>query len=67
MCYVVYYDLVNFQLKAPSMHGELKIQIVLEDNLNQKARLVGKMNQTIVYKIFQTLVIIKNSNLVFFS
>ena len=48
MCYVVYYDLVNLQLKAPSMHGELKIQIVLEGNLNQKARLVGKMNQTIV-------------------
>ena len=37
MYYDVHYHFVKFQLKTPYMHEEMKKQIVLEDNLNQKA------------------------------
>ena len=36
MFYDLYYHIVNFQLKTPPMHGEIKNQIVLGGNLNQK-------------------------------
>ena len=36
MCYIVYYHLLKFQLKTPPMYGEIKNQIVLRGNLNQR-------------------------------
>ena len=36
MFYDLYYHILNFQLKTPPMHGEIKKQIVLGGNLNQK-------------------------------
>ena len=35
MCYCVYYYIVKFQLKTPTMHGEMKKQITVGGNLSQ--------------------------------
>ena len=66
MCYHVYYHLVKFQLKTPPIHKEMKKTNCIRVNLNQSAQFGGKMNQTIVQGVIQTLAIVQRSNLDFF-
>ena len=66
MCYGVYYYIMKFQLKTPTMHGEMKKQITVGVIWAKWYSLGAKMNQTIVYRVIQTLATVERSNLNFF-